>query len=203
MEGWASETSDKAERITPLYYSPGAISTNPQKEVVEKDGESVGCFEESDSDAEMTSMLEEMQSLETVERRLQKIQEKEALRRKLEAKNGSKEKSDVDIDQLRQLPYLKSAVSKQIKKLKKKNTSSDVISLNRRNSRIVLLLMRRGLLQMFGFVPFFKKINGTHSLVFKGKMRIAQHICATCWIKDKKKLEHPECSTICPHSSFA
>ncbi|WAR27349.1 hypothetical protein MAR_013053 [Mya arenaria] len=114
---------------------------------MDKDGESVGRFEESDSDAEMTSMLDEIQSLETEERRLQILQE-EALRRKLEAKKRkvkdlkkgkpcyvfSKEKSDVDIDQLRQLPDLKSAVSKQKLGLtvalsdSSSDTSSDVIS---------------------------------------------------------------------------
>ena len=35
----------------------------------------------------------------------------------------------------------------------------------------------------------------------KGQMRWAQHICATCWQKDSVKLEHPECSTSCPHAS--
>ena len=39
-----------------------------------------------------------------------------------------------------------------------------------------------------------------HSLVVKGKFRWAHHICATCWQKDSKKLEHPECSSACPYS---
>jgi hypothetical protein len=41
--------------------------------------------------------------------------------------------------------------------------------------------------------------KASHMLVVKGKMRNAQHICATCWQKDKQKLEHPECSSACPH----
>lgn len=39
----------------------------------------------------------------------------------------------------------------------------------------------------------------THTLNLKGKLHLAQHICATCWQKDNKKLEHPECSSACPH----
>lgn len=38
-------------------------------------------------------------------------------------------------------------------------------------------------------------------VVIKGKMRMAQHICATCWLKDKAKLAHPECSSSCPHTT--
>lgn len=41
--------------------------------------------------------------------------------------------------------------------------------------------------------------RANHMIVVKGKMRMAMHICATCWLKDKKKLEHPESSTACPH----
>lgn len=41
--------------------------------------------------------------------------------------------------------------------------------------------------------------RANHMVVYKGKMRMAMHICATCWLKDKKKLEHPESSTACPH----
>jgi hypothetical protein len=29
---------------------------------------------------------------------------------------------------------------------------------------------------------------------------MAQHICATCWIKDKVKLQHHESSSSCPHT---
>ena len=43
--------------------------------------------------------------------------------------------------------------------------------------------------------------KSTHLQVVKGKQRMATHICATCWQKDKKKLEHPECSSSCPHIS--
>lgn len=45
------------------------------------------------------------------------------------------------------------------------------------------------------------QFKGSHMLVVKGKMRNAQHICATCWQKDHSKLEHPECSSACPHCS--
>ena len=38
-------------------------------------------------------------------------------------------------------------------------------------------------------------------MVVKGKQRMAAHICATCWQKDQKRLEHPECSSSCPHTS--
>lgn len=54
------------------------------------------------------------------------------------------------------------------------------------------------------FCSFYQKNKcahkGPHSLVFRGKMRLAQHICAACWSKDKKRLEHPECSSSCPYS---
>ena len=42
--------------------------------------------------------------------------------------------------------------------------------------------------------------RANHMVVYKGKMRMAMHICATCWLKDKQKLEHPESSTACPHA---
>lgn len=38
-----------------------------------------------------------------------------------------------------------------------------------------------------------------HLVVVKGKMRMAMHICASCWLKDKKKMQHPESSSACPH----
>lgn len=40
-----------------------------------------------------------------------------------------------------------------------------------------------------------------HMVVIKGKMRLATHICASCWQKDKKKLQHPESSFGCPYAS--
>lgn len=43
--------------------------------------------------------------------------------------------------------------------------------------------------------------KASHMVVIKGKMRMAQHICATCWLKDKAKLAHPECSSSCPHTT--
>lgn len=42
--------------------------------------------------------------------------------------------------------------------------------------------------------------RANHMVVYKGKMRMAMHICATCWLKDKQKLEHPESSAACPHA---
>lgn len=43
--------------------------------------------------------------------------------------------------------------------------------------------------------------KSAHTLVVKGKMRFAKHVCATCWQKDGKQLPHPECSSACPHAS--
>ena len=43
------------------------------------------------------------------------------------------------------------------------------------------------------------KHKSGHLRVHNGKQKLASHICATCWLKDKKKLEHPECSSSCPH----
>ena len=43
------------------------------------------------------------------------------------------------------------------------------------------------------------KHKSSHLRVHNGKQKLASHICATCWLKDKKKLEHPECSSSCPH----
>ena len=43
------------------------------------------------------------------------------------------------------------------------------------------------------------KHKSSHLRVHNGKQRLASHICASCWLKDKKKLEHPECSSSCPH----
>ena len=43
--------------------------------------------------------------------------------------------------------------------------------------------------------------KATHTDTFRGKLKLAQHICATCWQKDKQKLGHPECSSSCPHTS--
>ena len=54
------------------------------------------------------------------------------------------------------------------------------------------------------FCPMYQKNkclhkNKSHLMVVKGKQRLAQHICGTCWIKDNVKSEHPECSSTCPH----
>ena len=43
--------------------------------------------------------------------------------------------------------------------------------------------------------------KGSHLLTIKGQVRNAQHICATCWLKDKKKLQHPECSSACTYAA--
>ena len=54
------------------------------------------------------------------------------------------------------------------------------------------------------FCPLYQRNKclkrSNHVDTFKNKgLKLLQHICATCWIKDKKKLEHPECSSSCPH----
>ena len=41
--------------------------------------------------------------------------------------------------------------------------------------------------------------KNNHLCVIKGKQRMATHICASCWLKDRKKMEHPESSSCCPH----
>ena len=56
------------------------------------------------------------------------------------------------------------------------------------------------------FCPLYQRNKclkrSNHLDTFKNKgLKLLQHICATCWIKDKKKLEHPECSSSCPHSA--
>lgn len=43
--------------------------------------------------------------------------------------------------------------------------------------------------------------KASHTETFRGKLKLAQHICATCYLKDKKKLAHPECSSSCPHTA--
>ena len=43
--------------------------------------------------------------------------------------------------------------------------------------------------------------KATHSETFRGKLKLAQHVCATCWQKDKQKLGHRECSSSCPLAS--
>ena len=45
------------------------------------------------------------------------------------------------------------------------------------------------------------KSKSNHLKVISGKNRLLAHICATCWQTDKKKLEHPECSSSCPHQN--
>ena len=43
--------------------------------------------------------------------------------------------------------------------------------------------------------------KSSYMVVVKGKAKMALHICATCWQKDKVQLPHPESSTSCPHAS--
>ncbi len=38
-----------------------------------------------------------------------------------------------------------------------------------------------------------------HSVEVKGEMLVAQHVCASCWLKDRVKVEHPDSSPSCPH----
>ena len=44
--------------------------------------------------------------------------------------------------------------------------------------------------------------NESHMVQINGRIRLAKHVCASCWQKDKKELNHPECSSSCPHSSL-
>ena len=43
--------------------------------------------------------------------------------------------------------------------------------------------------------------KSSHVINVKGKSRFAKHVCATCWLTDKKELPHAECSSSCPHQS--
>ena len=43
--------------------------------------------------------------------------------------------------------------------------------------------------------------KSSHMIVHKNQAKLSQHICATCWQKDKVKLPHPESSSSCPHAS--
>ena len=42
----------------------------------------------------------------------------------------------------------------------------------------------------------------SHTERKNGRFHYAQHICASCWQKDSKKLEHPECSSACPYTKL-
>ena len=46
------------------------------------------------------------------------------------------------------------------------------------------------------------EFKASHSMVVNGKSKWAKHVCASCWLKDKKELAHPECSSACPHASI-
>lgn len=39
----------------------------------------------------------------------------------------------------------------------------------------------------------------SHQKMIKNRSRTVQHICSTCWRKDRKQLSHPETSSACPH----
>ena len=39
----------------------------------------------------------------------------------------------------------------------------------------------------------------SHQKIIKNRTRTVQHICSTCWRKDKKQLSHPETSFACPY----
>ena len=43
--------------------------------------------------------------------------------------------------------------------------------------------------------------KASHIIVHKNQTKLSQHICATCWQRDKAKLPHPESSSSCPHAS--
>lgn len=43
--------------------------------------------------------------------------------------------------------------------------------------------------------------KSSHVISFKGKSKMAKHVCATCYVTDKKELSHPECSSACPHQN--
>jgi len=41
----------------------------------------------------------------------------------------------------------------------------------------------------------------SHFGKFRSTDRFLHHICATCWMKDKKRVYHPECSENCPYQN--
>ena len=43
--------------------------------------------------------------------------------------------------------------------------------------------------------------KSSHMIVHKNQAKLSQHICATCWQKDKLKLLHLESSSSCPHAA--
>jgi hypothetical protein len=45
------------------------------------------------------------------------------------------------------------------------------------------------------------KHTSPHEAQINGQIRSVQHICASCWRKDKIKQFHPECSSACPLAS--
>ena len=99
--------------------------------------------------------------------------------------------------------------------LKKKSWSDDP-------QQIEAAILSKYLLKNKGFSSFYKKENkadsnddktwfcsdyqrnkckhrSSHLKVHNDKQKLASHICASCWLKDKNKLEHPELSSSCPH----
>ena len=55
----------------------------------------------------------------------------------------------------------------------------------------------------FGFVVSIKKIIAIKEVYMSKESKVfirpVHHICATCWIKDKSRNKHSECSLECPH----
>ena len=54
------------------------------------------------------------------------------------------------------------------------------------------------------FCKQYQKIEGCpkdspHGGIYKNSYKSMLHICATCWLKDRVKRNHPECSSDCPH----
>ena len=53
------------------------------------------------------------------------------------------------------------------------------------------------------FCKVFQKQEGCpkdapHAAWIGNQMKMVQHFCAACWLKDRSKRAHPECSTDCP-----
>ena len=47
-------------------------------------------------------------------------------------------------------------------------------------------------------LPHLVSINTAHGTI----TRNVQHICATCWLDERVKRYHPECSSECPHKQL-
>ena len=76
----------------------------------------------------------------------------------------------------------------------------------RKSFYICMLTMKRKLQKgmiLFFIVPIIREGSILKTLLtlvtLKGVERYLQHICATCWRENQKKLYHPECSKDCLH----